>query len=95
MVYGLDSCLYGFYSSLDLTPCFPVIVHRKLPLLFHMRNRSTGTLHTLNEYTHRICPGFRGNKPTTKSASTVEHRIGFEILNKMTALGMPDTYWAG
>ena len=26
---------------------------------------------------------------------TVEHRIGCEILNKMTALGMPDTYCAG
>ena len=31
--------------------------------------------------------------PTLDSGST--HRIGCEILNKMAALGMPDTYCAG
>ena len=29
------------------------------------------------------------------ATTPVEHRIGCEILNKMTALGMPDTYCAG
>ena len=31
----------------------------------------------------------------TLARQRVEHRIGCEILNKMTALGMPDTYCAG
>ena len=31
----------------------------------------------------------------TLTRQRVEHRIGCEILNKMTALGMPDTYCAG
>ena len=31
----------------------------------------------------------------TLARQRVEHRIACEILNKMTALGMPDTYWAG
>ena len=31
----------------------------------------------------------------TLARQRVEHRIGCEMLNKMTALGMPDTYCAG
>ena len=31
----------------------------------------------------------------TLARQRVEHRIGCEILNKMAALGMPDTYCAG
>ena len=31
----------------------------------------------------------------TLARQRVEHRIACEILNKMTALGMPDTYCAG
>ena len=31
----------------------------------------------------------------TLARQRVEHRIGCEILNKITALGMPDTYCAG
>ena len=31
----------------------------------------------------------------TLARQRVEHRIGCEILNKMTALGMPDTYCTG
>ena len=31
----------------------------------------------------------------TLARQRVEHRVGCEILNKMTALGMPDTYCAG
>ncbi len=31
----------------------------------------------------------------TLARQRVEHRIGYEILNKMAALGMPDTYCAG
>ena len=31
----------------------------------------------------------------TLARQRVEHRIGCKILNKMAALGMPDTYCAG
>jgi hypothetical protein len=31
----------------------------------------------------------------TLAGQRVEHRIGCEILNKMTALGMPDTHCVG
>ena len=37
----------------------------------------------------------REMRARTLARQRVEHRIGFEILNRMTALGMPDTYCVG
>ena len=45
-----------------------------------------------NRYKTLIGPEMRTR---TLARQRVEHRIGCEILNKMTALGMPDAYCAG
>jgi hypothetical protein len=37
----------------------------------------------------------REMRDRTLAGQRVEHRIGCEILNRMTALGMPDTYCVG
>jgi len=47
---------------------------------------------TIYRYKQIIGPEMRAR---TLARQRVEHRIGCEILNKMTALGMPDTYCAG
>ena len=47
---------------------------------------------TVYRYKQIIGPEMRAR---TLAGQRVEHRIGCEILNRMTALGMPDTYCVG
>ena len=55
----------------------------------HLPRTAAGRTH---RYKAIIGPEMRTR---TLARQRVEHRIGCEILNKMAALGMPDTYCAG